>query len=50
MHIDTRGGRVWIRVMSPGRVIATKVTKGDKGREGGQESKFLIKTQDYLDC
>ena len=34
MHIDTRGGRVWIGVMLPGRVIATKVTKGDKGREG----------------
>ena len=33
MHID-RGGVV---PASPGRVIAIKVTLGDKGREGGQK-------------
>ena len=40
MHIDTKGGDVWLRVMSPGRVIAIKVTLGDKGREGVQKIGF----------
>ena len=35
------GGGFWLGVMSPGRVIAIKVTLGDKGREGGQKIRFL---------
>ena len=42
MHIDN-GARVevWLGVMSPGRVIAPKVTWSDKGREGGQKIRIL---------
>ena len=37
MYIDTRG---WLGMMSPGRVKAPKVIKGDKGREGVKKSEF----------
>ena len=40
--IPQGGGRgLCLGVMSPGRVIAIKVTLGDKGREGGQKIRFL---------
>ena len=35
------GEDVWLWVMSPGRVIAIKVTFGDKGREGGSKNRIF---------